>query len=181
MIKSPLKQFEIDIQGLSDTQHSFEYSFNEKFFEAFENSLVEKGQGSVHLDLLKTETMMTLDFSIKGTVELTCDRSLQLFDYPVDIKETLIVKFGDEDAELDDEIIVIQRDTQKFNVAQFIYEYISVAIPMKKLHPDFRTEEDESEQEYGSIIYQSPEVDQPEKSNDEVDPRWEALKKLRNN
>ena len=181
MEKSPLKQYEIGIQGLSETQHSFDYSFNDEFFGAFENSLVEKGQGSVHLDLLKTETMMTLQFSISGSVELVCDRSLQSFDFPLEIQNNLIVKFGDEEAELDDEIIVIPRDTQRFNVAQYIYEYVSVAIPMKKIHPDFLTEEDMEEQEYGAIIYQSPQDEQQDDAKEDVDPRWEALKKLRNN
>ncbi len=181
MVKSPLKQFEIDIQGLSNTQHSYEYSFDNKFFEAFENSLVEKGQGVVHLDLLKTETMMTLAFSIEGSIELVCDRSLKTFAYPIDLKENLIVKFGEEDAELDDEIIVIQRDTQKFNVAQYIYEYITVAVPMKKVHPDFRTDSDDEEEGYGAIIYKSAQDDEPETGGEGIDPRWEALKKLRNN
>lgn len=179
MEKSPLKRFEIDIQGLSNAQHSFEFDFDDKFFGAFENSLLEKGNGHVHLDLLKTETMMTLQFVIEGSVQLICDRSLRPFDFPVRISETLLVKFGDEDIELDDNIIIIQRDTQKFNVAQFIYEYLSVAIPMKKLHPDFRTEEEGDE--YGAIIYQTGEDVQQDEANDEVDPRWEALKRLRNN
>jgi uncharacterized protein len=75
MAKSPLKPFEIEIQGLSLDQHSFDFGFDNQLFEAFEGSLIEKGKGSAHVELLKSETMMTLSFEIEGSVELICWRS----------------------------------------------------------------------------------------------------------
>lgn len=178
--KSPLKPFEIEIQGLAVDQHFFDFQFDGRLFQAFEGALIEKGSGTVNLDLIKSETMMTLAFEIKGSVELICDRSLRPFDYPIDIREELIVKFGDEYAELDDDIIVIGRETQHFNVGQYIYEMISVAVPMKKIHPELLADDEDDDSE-GGIVYQShgDVVEQDDTEN--VDPRWEALKKLRNN
>ncbi|MEQ9378372.1 MAG: DUF177 domain-containing protein [Imperialibacter sp.] len=182
MAKSPLKPFEIEIQGLSLDQHSFDFSFDNQLFEAFEGSLIEKGKGSAHVELLKSETMMTLSFEVEGSVELTCDRSLRSFDYELEIRQQLIIKFGDEFAELDDDVVVIPRETQHLNVAQYIYEFISVDVPMKKLHPELVTEEDEDFEVEGSLIYQtSAEQEQDDDTEENVDPRWEALKKFRNN
>jgi len=184
MAKSPLKPFEIEIQGLSLDQHSFDFTFDNSFFEAFEGSLIEKGKGSVHLELVKSETMMTLSFDIEGSVELICDRSLRPFDHELEIKQELIVKFGEEFIELDDDIVVIPRETQHLNVAQQIYEFITVDVPMKKIHPELRSEDDDDEETGGSLIYQTQtKGDQPEEDGDDepIDPRWEALKKFRNN
>jgi uncharacterized protein len=100
----------------------------------------------------------------------------------LEIRQELIIKFGDEFAELDDDIVVIPRETQHLNVAQYIYEFISVDVPMKKLHPELVTKEDEDYEVEGSLIYQtSAEQDTDDDSEENVDPRWEALKKFRNN
>lgn len=181
MAKSPLKPFEIEIQGLSLEQHSFDFSFGNDLFGAFEGSLIEKGEGSVHLELIKSETMLTLSFEIEGWVELICDRSLKPFNFPVEIREELMVKYGDEYAELDADLIVVPREAQHLNVAQFIYEFITVTIPMKKIHPDLATDDDDDEVD-GSLVYRTSGDEQPKEEEEEkIDPRWEALKKFRNN
>jgi uncharacterized metal-binding protein YceD (DUF177 family) len=80
-------------------------------------------------------------------------------------------KYGPEPAELSDEIIIITRDQDKLELGQYMYEFISLEIPIKKLHPKFRDEEeDESE---GKIVYKS------ESDNNDTDPRWDKLKNLK--
>ncbi|MFN6944911.1 MAG: YceD family protein, partial [Cytophagaceae bacterium] len=117
-------------------------------------------------------------------IELTCDRSMEQFDFNVDTNNSLIFKFGEEFAELTEEIITIPRDYPTLNMAQYIYEFIGLAIPMKKLHPKF-VNEDELQDADTVLIYSSGE---PEEAEDETtgeedndDPRWNILKNLRNN
>ena len=97
------------------------------------------------------------------------------------MEERLILKFGDHDEELADDIALIRHETVRVNVATYIFDYIALSLPMKKLHPRFRTEEDESQDETdGLLVYQSqdePEEQQPD--NGDVDPRWAALQKLK--
>ncbi|WP_258103391.1 DUF177 domain-containing protein [Marinoscillum sp. MHG1-6] len=170
-----LREFQINIFGLSNKLHEFEFEIDNKLFAAKENSLVEKGSGQCKLSLKKSETMMNLHFEINAEVELICDRSLDPFEYPIAIEEDIIIKFGEDDYELSEEVFVIRKDSPSFNVGDFIYEFISLAVPMKKLHPRFA---DEDEQE--DLIYTSGGEESPEESkDDEVDPRWEALKKLK--
>ena len=57
---------------------------------------------------------------ITGTVQLTCDRSLDEFDQPLDIREQLLVRFGDEAKELDDNVLQITPDTQSLPLAQHL-------------------------------------------------------------
>ena len=145
------------------------------FFELFEDSIIEKGKGTCHLELMKEETMMTADFQIDAEVELICDRSLEPFMFPIKKSENLLIKFGEEDVELGDEIISIHRDTQSLNIAQNIFEYLTISIPMKKLHPKF-----EGEEETDELIYSSDDFVEEEEENEEtLDPRWEALRNLK--
>ena len=50
---------------------------------------------------------------------------------------------------------------------------------MKKLHPRYQEEEDDDDSE-GKIIYTSKPSSQDDKTDGEdIDPRWEILKKLK--
>lgn len=170
-----LREFQIDLFRLGNKQHEFEFDISNSLFEARTYSLIEKGSGSCKLILLKSETMMTLSFEIDVQVELICDRSLESFWYPISLKEELIIKFGEDDYMLSEDVMVIKKDTPSLNVSDFIYEFIAVAIPMKKLHPRFEEEEDDEET---SLIYSSQD-EETEDSSDVADPRWEILKKLK--
>ncbi len=87
-------------------------------------------------------------------------------------------KYGEEFKELSEEIIQIPFDTQKLNVAQYIYEFIGVQVPMKKLHPKFRKEEeDEDDDTNTKLIYKSDLLEDEDTFN--TDPRWDALKKIK--
>ncbi|MCR9252540.1 MAG: DUF177 domain-containing protein [bacterium] len=170
-----LDNYRIDIYKLPNKTHSFDFEFENSFFELFENSIIEKGKGTCHLELMKEETMMTADFQIDAEVELICDRSLEPFMFPIKKSENLLIKFGEEDVELGDEIISIHRDTQSLNIAQNIFEYLTISIPMKKLHPKF-----EGEEETDDLIYSSDDFVEEEEENEEtLDPRWEALRNLK--
>jgi len=175
MTQKVLREFQIDIFNLGLKQHEFEFQIDRRLFALYEHSLVEKGSGKCLLVLDKSATMMTLHFNIDVTVELICDRSLDPFDYPINLEETLIIKFGDDNYSLSEDVIVIKSDTATIDVSNYIYEYISLAIPLKKLHPRYEGEEDEQP----DLIYTSQEEETDTDNSEEVDPRWEALKKLK--
>lgn len=183
------RQYDIDIFKLADGEHQFELEVNDAFFALFNYGLIEKGKAEVALLLKKSSTMLTLHFAVKGTVELICDRSLEPFEQPIELEERLIVKYGEEEQDLDDDLLIITQNTQKINVAQFIYEIIGISLPMKKIHPDYLEEDDEDEFDdlnQAKLVYSSlgEEQDIEEETNseeEEADPRWAILKKLKNN
>lgn len=170
-----LNEFDVEIYKLNDSVHQFDFPISDEFFGFFENSPVEKGDLLAKIELDKSPTLISTNFSIEGQVELVCDRSLESFMHDLKIERKLIFKFGHDNEELSDEIYTIRRDTLVLNIAQFIYEFIGLEIPIKKLHPRFKDEEIEGE---GIVIYSTGE-EEAEKEKDGADPRWEALKKLK--
>lgn len=180
-----LDKYDIDIMGLSDRQHVFEFESGESFFEEMEQEVLLGGHFKTELLLEKSSTMIQLGFTIDGIARLACDRSLEEFEEPIHTGGKLILKFGDENLELTDEIALIHRNTNRINVARYIFEFIALAIPMKRIHPDLREEDDEDEwdeeEEEGKLVYvAADEEDEDEQTEDEeiVDPRWAALKAL---
>ena len=65
--------------------------------------------------------------------------------------------------ELTEEISIINRNKTQINVAGYIYEFIALALPMKKIHPDLRKPEEEGEEETETLIYSSENKTPPKK------------------
>ena len=172
---SDLKQYKIEIFGLSNNTHQFNFNFDDDFFATFENSPVSKGKGVCTIDLTKTNLVITLVFQINGIIELECDRSCKFYNYPISIWKQVVYKYGNEEKELSENAFLILKRTQEINIANFLYESINLEVPMKKLHPEFQNDEETDE-----IIYTSKEFNKDKEDKKGIfDPRWEALKKLK--
>lgn len=179
-----LRAYDIHIVGLENKRYEYDFVSDDAFFAALEQDLIEHGNVRTHLVLDKSETMIRLDFHITGNAAQICDRSLDEYDQPVDTRQTMLLKFGDHNEELSDEIELIERSTATINVARYVFDFLSLSLPMKRLHPRFRDEDDQdSDTDNGKLVYQSDpgvpddDTDQPEN----IDPRWAALRKLSDN
>ena len=93
----------------------------------------------------------------------------------------MLFKYGEKDEEITDEIMTISRETVSLELGQYIYEFITLAIPLKKLHPRFQDEEEGEGEENieGKIVYSSSDETTETKNGEEIDPRWNILKKLK--
>lgn len=172
--------FDLPIARLSLKTHQFAFELGRAFFEEFDPKGEFISDGNLHADvtLIKTERVITINSHIAGTVRLTCDRSLDEFDHPVDVDHQLLVRYGDEPKELDDDVLQITPDTLTLNIAQHLYDYIGLALPMKKLHPRFQNEADDDPDAETKLIFSTrPQGDNPD-DDEPADPRWAALKNL---
>lgn len=174
------KKYDIHIYKLSNGVHEYQFEIGKEFFEMFDGDLVENGQLNAVVSLNKSDSMIQVDFNIEGSLELECDRSLEKFDFPIHIDQNMIYKYGEEDKELSEDVFVIEKNTQTLNVAGIMHEFIGLEIPMKKLHPKFQEEEDEDDESEGSMIYTSEAEEDIEQKEEDIDPRWAALKNLKN-
>lgn len=177
-----LREFDVHIFKLSNGEHDYRFEISDSFFELFENDTFSKGTLIADVSLQKSDSMIQMNFHIEGTIELTCDRSLELFDQPVSFDSRMIFKYGDEAKELSEDVMVINKDCQTINLADLLNEFIGLEIPMKKLHPKFQEEEEENDDEF-IMVYSSEqdEIESDEQQEEQdVDPRWAALKKLKN-
>lgn len=161
-------------------KHQFDFNIDGRFFAEFDYSLVKDGKLTVDLELDKQETMLVLQFVIKGEIFSNCDFCLSDFPTQVAVTERQIVKFFD-DVNLEDnteEIIVLGKNVHEVDVSQLIYEYINLAVPL------FNRCEDVGETQWCDkvVIEKLRSLSagvQKEEENNDADPRWEALKNIK--
>jgi uncharacterized metal-binding protein YceD (DUF177 family) len=172
-----LKEFDIPIFGLSNKTHHYQFEVMPAFFTNFAKSPVQNAHLKANVKLEKSERMIVLELQANGKVQLICDRSLDEFDYPLDIQEKIYYKYGEEEKEISEELYMIKPATTAINVAQLIYESVCLSIPMKKLHPRFQEESNEIRN--NEILVYTTRLEDENTTEDNIDPRWEALKKLK--
>lgn len=169
-----IQEFDIHLLSIKKDVDNFEYQIHDSFFNCFEQDIVQNGTLMVKAEVLKTHSMITINLSIDGVLKLECDRSLEIFDYPLAIENTIIFKYGEENLELDVNLFQVEENTLKLNIANPLMEIILVEVPIRKIHPKF---DDSNENEDDEPYFQTG--NEEEKSIAEIDPRWEKLKKLK--
>ncbi len=118
----------IPIQGLGIGLHEFDFKLDQKFFTQFDDSLVD-GDFDVHLVVDKQSTLLYMDLTFDGKNKTACDRCLTAIDLPVKGEAMLVVKF-DENERIEGDIVFIHPGSPVFDVANFMHEAISVALPI---------------------------------------------------
>jgi len=169
MSKKYIRKFDIKIQSLSNNKHEFFFDFDQTLFEYFSNNLeIKNTSGKCKVEFIKNDIMLNLLFYIEGKTVIICDRTLKSFVHSLKIQKKIIFKFSDHDDELSDEILTINHNKSILNVGKFIYEFFILKIPVKRLHPSLKNENN-----IDNFVYSST------KGEKRLDPRLELLKKLK--
>ena len=167
------KVFDINLLNIKKNVEYFDFQIDKKFFENFDQDIIEDGDVKVSLSVSKTDLMITMNFEFLGSVNLTCDKSLEKFDKKIHTSKIIFFKFGKENAELDVDLFQIENNTININVATHILEFLLLEIPFRKLHPKYSDEGESDEEE---LLYQT---DIGQNIEEETDPRWSGLEKLK--
>jgi DUF177 domain-containing protein len=170
-----LKEFLIPFAGLKEGKHQFDYQIDDLFFEQFQFDEYQNVNVKVDLVLNKKSTIMELCFVHKGSVNVPCDKTGENFDLNIKGKFDLVVKFGDEFNNDNEELLILPHGEFQLDVSQYIYESIVLSVPFKRVHPGVKD---------GSLETTALEAldkfapKEENKENENIDPRWENLKKL---
>lgn len=168
-----LDHFSIPFLGLKVGLHQLKFEVDNSFFKEYENSLINEGEVFIKLDLDKRSHMAVLEFSLEGTVVTDCDRCTEDINLPIEGNFILHAKYSEQDMEPTDEIIYIHPRLDKLNVAQFIYEYIHLSIPMIKT-----CESDPNASCNEEILSRFEEEAEDELGEDKTNPMWDKLNDL---
>jgi uncharacterized metal-binding protein YceD (DUF177 family) len=168
------RQFVIPFKGLKVGRHDFFFEIDDTFFDGFVDSEIKKGKVIVNVLLNKKVNMLDFDIKLSGDVWIICDRCLDEFLLPIKYNTKLFVKFGDENEEQTDEIISLSHNEFELDLAQYIYEYIHLSLPYRRIHPDDKNGNSTCNKEMLNKLNEYI-IRENEKSND---PRWDDLKNI---
>ena len=173
----PFKDYIIPFIGLKVGEHHFDYQIDNTFFKNFEYDEFNEVNVKVDLKLEKKSTFLELNFSALGTINVNCDITNEPYNETINDTFKLVVKFGDEYNDDNEDILIISHREYEINVSQFIYELIVLAVPTKRVHPG--VEDGTLKSDILSKLEElSPNKDIKIKSSEAIDPRWNTLKKL---
>ncbi|WP_079720747.1 YceD family protein [Salegentibacter holothuriorum] len=174
-----LAAYTIPFVGLKLGKHQFEYDIENEFFEHFEYDDLNSANLKIDLLLEKKTTMMELTFKASGSVNVNCDITNEPYDQPIEGSLFLVIKFGDEFNDENEDLLILPHGEFEVNVQQYIYELIVLSIPLKRIHPGVEDGTLDSD-----ILDKLEElsISNNENKNDEddIDPRWDKLKNLLN-
>ncbi len=173
----PLKEFTIPFVGLKEGKHHFDFDIDNKLFEYFEYEEFNDVKVDVNLELDKKATLLELNFKITGAVNINCDVTNEPFNQHIENEFDLVVKFGDEYNDEDTDILIVPHGTYEINIQQYIYELIVLAVPIKRIHPGVEDGTLDSDI-LKKLEELSPKLKEEKDIEEEVDPRWNTLKKL---
>jgi len=170
-----LKEFNIHFVGLKEGSHLFNYEIDNTFFEAFNYDDFLSSSIKIELNFIKKSTHFELEFSATGHVTIPCDTTNEPFDLAVNPAISLVVKFGPEFNDDNEDVLIITYDANKIDISQYIYEMIVLAIPQKRVHPKVLDGTMESQ-----ALSKLEELQIKEEKNvsNETDPRWDKLKNI---
>jgi DUF177 domain-containing protein len=172
-----LKDYTIQFVGLKQGEHCFEYKIDKKFFEHFEYDEFNDTKLDVKVVLNKKATLLELHFEVSGTINVNCDLTNEPFNQQINNAFNLVVNFGEVLNNENEDILILPYAEYEINIAQYIYELIVLSVPFKKVHPGVKDGTLDSDI-LDKLEELSPKGLEDKNENEDIDPRWNTLKKL---
>ena len=171
-------EFLIPFIGLKLGKHQFDFQINKAFFDNFDYHEYEDCDIKVTVVLEKKSTMLELSFKQKGTVYVPCDLTNEMFNLPVKAKLNLVVQFGEEFNNDNEELLILPHGEHQIDVSQYIYEMIVLSVPLKRVHPGIKDGTLKTETLDKLTELSVKEQMEESKKEEDIDPRWDKLKQL---
>ena len=173
----------LKIKTLPFGTHAVECHLDESFFNLDEQTEVRRADVDVTLQVTrKSENTYHLEIACDGTVTIPCDRCLDDLDLPVEVDYSLNVEqMGTELDDSNDELLIVPSDWRELDAAPIVRDTVLLAIPMTHCHEN----EDDCNADMLDLLDSHlaeavpDDVDDDQSETTSTDPRWEALKKLK--
>ena len=170
------ESLKIDLKGLQEGLTTLEYTLDDTYFQEIESSEISAGQVHVKVEIRKTRMFWELMLHTEGLVTIPCNLCMDDMEQLIAADNRLVVKLGEENNE-DDELVIVDEDEGILDLSWYIYEFIALAIPIRHVHAPGKC---------NAAMMKVLEEHSTDRSSDEesttsIDPRWEALSKLKLN
>jgi uncharacterized metal-binding protein YceD (DUF177 family) len=174
------KAYTIEFNKLRLGPNEFEFELDDKFLSEFEFSPFQKANVKVLLKLFKTENLYDLKFDLKGTVLTVCDTCAEDINLPVQQEFGMLMKLSETNNFDDPEIVYIARTEIAYDLKQFLYESLLLAVPTRKSCEELPEPKKCNPEILERLAKQEQAEDGKEEKGNEKDPRWSKLKDLLN-
>jgi uncharacterized protein len=172
-------EFTIPFSGLEPGKYEYEFKIDNEFFEIIETDLYTSANINLSVTMHKSSSMLTFDLAMKGTMPAECYRCLASSEIYFDAFEEkfFVAKIGSEISDnSSEEIIALGHGENSINIAQQVFEFFHSQVPQTILPCEINDNFELCNQEVLEKL-NSVSINAEQKI---LDPRWEALNKLKN-
>jgi uncharacterized metal-binding protein YceD (DUF177 family) len=132
------REFDIAFVGLKPGVHDFSYEVDDKFFAGHTGTDFTNCHAKIKLKLEKNTSFLMLKFEVGGLVDVVCDRCGNPLGVDLWDEFNMVVKLVDNPDEMnateeDPDIYYISRTESHLHIADWIYEFVSLSIPMQRM------------------------------------------------
>lgn len=172
------REFEIAFVGLKPGIHNYEYRVDDKFFANYGTQDFLHCNAVVKLELDKKSSFMLLKFDVDGVADVNCDRCGNPLPLKLWEEFKVMVKLVDNPDEMneqeeDPDVYYISRGESHLHLADWIYEFINLSIPMQKMCPPDEVGGPQCNKE---VLAKLAKV---EIKKDEINPLWKGLEQFK--
>lgn len=175
----PHKQYDIAFVGIKSGEHEFGYDIDDRFFAEYGKPDFSDSHLHIRLIFDKQNRFFLLKFEITGEVAVNCDRCGDLFTMPVWDEFKLVVKMVEDPSAIEEEdpdVAYIAINESLLNVADWIYEFALLSIPMQRVHPNKESGESGCNKKALEVL-----KEMQQKGKENINPIWKDLEKFKNN
>ena len=178
-----LAPFRIPFIGLQPGKHDFQMKVDSLFFESFPSSETDQIKGEAEVTINKLGSKMDCVVRFNGSAVLPCDRCLGDVQITLTFDEFLVVQLG-ESTSTEEEIWTLGPECHELDLSQPIFEWMHLHLPSRRLHASV----DQCDPAMTAYLDKNRTISaEPQRSsedegtdeNNEIDPRWNALKHLK--
>lgn len=167
----------VDLKGLKADSLKMNFDLDNAFFGDIEGEEFQRGTVKADVTVKKRRDIFELTFSMQGTVTVPCDRCLDDLDVSVETENLIKVKLGDNYAD-DGDIVIVPETDGGVNIAWYLYEFIVLALPMKRVHAPGKCNHEMTGRLKRHGYSDGDSADETDTLDRAVDPRWESLKNI---
>ena len=131
------REYDIAFVGLKPGLHEYQYEVNDKFFQEYKQADFSGCQAKIKLTLEKNPSFMILKFEVGGNVDVVCDRCGNNLGMDLWDEFNMVVKLVENPDEMnateeDPDIYYISRTESHLRIADWIFEFVTLSIPMQR-------------------------------------------------
>ena len=128
--------YTIPLFGLKEGDYTFDFRIGNDFFDCFEESEIKEGSLTAIAVIVRSPSCIFLTIKISGNVLISCDRCLDMYMQKIECENHLIIKSGNMPDDSDPDILIVPFGENELDLSQLFYEYIHLALPLRRIHPD---------------------------------------------
>ena len=170
-----MSKYKIKLNGLKDGSYINSFRIRGEFFETLNSSEIKLVDIDIDTMLKVENRRYNLEIKSNGIVkDIPCDICTEKINIPISCNINYIIKKGIEKNLEDENVIFVDEKDKELILDSFLYEMIVLAFPTKRQHQLNSINDEECNKEMVNLINKYS-----VKENNNIDPRWEALKKLK--